>query len=346
MATIRKYRTDEGQVSFTATIRVRGFKSTSRTFDNVKDAKGWADELERELKKKRTRGGARSDLTKLTVADLVEEYLAEPSTQALRSLAGMTQMLGWWTLHYGSTKVMQLGVMTLREARDKLRPGHAAYTVNKYLSSLRSCLSWGRSAGLTDVRWPDRLMLPQPRGRVRYLSDSELSALLTAAAAESPTLHAAVMVSVACGLRQGELLRVKWADVDFERQSLRVLLTKNDESRAVHLPVPAADALKVLKRAAVLGTHIISDARGKPLDKHKLNFRWLRVRKAAGLKDFRWHDLRHSCASYLAQNGASLLELGTVLGHRSLVMTQRYSHLVAGAVTAGHAGLTSKLQQK
>jgi site-specific recombinase XerD len=63
------------------------------------------------------------------------------------------------------------------------------------------------------------------------------------------------------------------------------------------------------------------------------------------LRDFRWHDLRHSCASFLAQQGATLLEIASVLGHRSTVVTRRYAHLVQGAPVTGHAALNEKLQQ-
>ena len=71
---------------------------------------------------------------------------------------------------------------------------------------------------------------------------------------------------------------------------------------------------------------------------------WKAVRSAAGLKDFRWHDLRHSCASYLAQNGSGLLEIGNVLGHKSPSVTARYSPLVEGAPLPAHAGLDKKLR--
>ena len=74
-------------------------------------------------------------------------------------------------------------------------------------------------------------------------------------------------------------------------------------------------------------------------------YRWRLIRHAAGWINFRWHDLRHSCASYLAQGGATLLEIGSVL-HKSPTMTMRYSHLVEGAALKAHAHLSGKLTQK
>jgi site-specific recombinase XerD len=69
------------------------------------------------------------------------------------------------------------------------------------------------------------------------------------------------------------------------------------------------------------------------------------VRAAAGLVDFRWHDLRHSCASFLAQNGASLVEIGSVLGHSSPSVTAKYAHMVAGRPITGADKLAAKLQE-
>jgi integrase len=126
-----------------------------------------------------------------------------------------------------------------------------------------------------------------------------------------------------------------------------VLISKNKKRRLVHLPVPAIEALKKLRRAAVVGQKIVfTRPNGEPADKSFLTFHWKVVRTAAGLVDFRWHDLRHSCASFLAQNGASLVEIGSVLGHSSPSITAKYSHLVAGRPVTGADKLAEKLGSK
>ena len=68
------------------------------------------------------------------------------------------------------------------------------------------------------------------------------------------------------------------------------------------------------------------------------------ARDSIGLKDMRWHDLRHSCASYMAQSGANLLEIGAQLGHKSPSVTMRYSHLVQGKALPSHAAIDKKLR--
>jgi integrase len=158
-------------------------------------------------------------------------------------------------------------------------------------------------------------------------------------------MHAAIVVSIATGLRQGELLRLTWKDIDLDKKHLRVLQSKNGEARVVHIPASAVEALQSLKRADVVSARdVFLSENGRVLTQNLLEHRWKAIRKTAGLKDFRWHDLRHSCASYLAQNGATLLEIGSVLGHKSASITMRYAHLLAGAPVKGHSELDAKLR--
>jgi integrase len=345
MATIRKKKGATGDRPWLAQVRIRPFKAASKTFATREEAKDWAVPLEKELKRQRKARSVRPTLTKYTVAQLARDFLDDPETKALRTSEDLALLLAWWVNHYGAERVLEFGALTLREARAKLQPGRANATVNRYLSAMRSAWNWGRAAELIPQKlsWPSRLMLTEPKGRTRFLDDDELDALLKASAAHSPAMYAAVLVSIACGVRQSELLRLKWADIDFDKQRLRVMLSKNDEARSVYLPGSAIAALKPLKRAPVVGAHVFIDAEGRPVKKSWIEHRWNGVRSAAQLRDFKWHDLRHSCASFLAQQGANLLEIGAVLGHRSASVTRRYAHLVEGAPVTGHTKLDEKL---
>lgn len=346
-------KTKEGVSYFTATVRVAPFKSKSETRSTRKDVKTWAEEQERELKKLREQGNVRGDVTQLTVSGLVKEFLEDPETQQLNTYSDVSQLCAEWVNLRGSEKALQFtNVLLLRKARAKIQKGgkrgpRSNATVNRYLSAARSCWNWARAAGVvpSDIHWPDRLMLSEPKGRVRFLDDDELLKIREAVRAYSPALFALTMVSIATGIRQGELLRLSWQDVDFARSRIRVMLTKNDEARGVFLPATAMQALQALRTAdLVSATHVFLDMDGKPFNKNKLRYRWTQARSAAALKNFRWHDLRHSCASYLAQNGATLLEIGAVLGHKSPSATMRYAHLVQGAAVTGHAELEEKLR--
>lgn len=347
MATIQKRKNKDGSTSYVAWVRIKPFRPVSKSFRQRKAAAEWADDLERELRAQREHGGVRADVATLTVRDLAQAFLEDPDVQALRSYETLELRLAWWVNHYGGERALGLNVLKLREARDKLRPGREPATVNRYLAAMRSCWNWGRAAGLIPHNnlWPRRLMLTERNTRQRYLTDAELDRLLEAAQV-SPVMNAAIVVSLACGLRQGELLRLRWADVDFEKQRLRIMVTKTDTPRSVYLPSAAVAAIKALKRGSVVSTrHVFLNDDGEPLDRYQLDWKWQGIRKAARLADFRWHDLRHSCASFLAQQGASLLEIGTVLGHSSPSVTRRYAHLVAGAPVTGHSALDAKLKR-
>jgi integrase len=348
MASIQKAKKGpkaKGPTPWLAQVRIRPFKPASKRFATKHEAEEWAESLERELKRQRKARSARPSLTKYTVAQLARDFLDDPETKSLRTYSSLELLLAWWVSHYGAERVLEFGALTLREARGKLQPGRAPATVNRYLSAMRSAWNWGRAAELIPQKlsWPSRLMLTEPKGRTRFLADDELDALLKTSAAHSPGMHAAVLVSIACGVRQSELLRLKWADIDFDKQRLRVMLSKNNEARSVYLPQSAAAALKALKRAPVVGQHVFLDESGKPAKKSWIEHRWAGIRAAAKLQDFKWHDLRHSCASFLAQQGANLLEIGAVLGHRSASVTRRYAHLVEGAPVTGHTKLDEKL---
>jgi integrase len=357
MAAIKVIKNADGSRVFGAQVRIKGFDPVYRSFSTRAECIAWRDALTTELKKQRQQGNVRPDLPGLTVAALNTAYLADPGTvndHSERYVAQLKRSLKWWSLHYGATKVMEFGVLQQREARDTLLNGtvrggkkRAPATVVRRLAAQRSAWRWGQAAGLVskDHAWAPRLMPKEPRARVRYLSDTELTALLAAAKAASAVLHTAIMVSIGTGVRRGELLRLTWRDVDLERSTLRVLESKNGERRTVYLPPTTAQTLKDLKAGPVVSaTHVFVRADGKPLTWDRLDKSWRAVRDAVGLVDFRWHDLRHSCASYLAQNGASLLQIGTVLGHKSAGVTMKYAHLVAGAAVTGHDKLDEKLR--
>jgi integrase len=346
--TFRRYKSRDGSTTFTATVRITGFAPAAKTFPTRKAAAEWADTTEELLRGQKRRGtSVRRDVAVLTIGELLLEFLADPETSKLRTFDDLHRLACWWIQEHGSTRALDFNVLVLRQAREKLHRERGPATVNRYLSAMRSAWNWGRAAGLvaSDRRWPERLLLTEPRGRTRFLSDAELGELLNAARKHSVQMHAAIMVSVGTGLRQGELLRLDWRDVDLVKQTVRIRIAKNDEPRTVHLPQSACDALEELQGEKVRGlsaVFVMPD--GSRLRKSTLESRWRVVRDAAGLADFHWHDLRHSCASIMAQSGATLLQIAEQLWHKSFAMTQRYSHLIQGAALPAHAALDKKLR--
>jgi integrase len=169
--------------------------------------------------------------------------------------------------------------------------------------------------------------LKEPRGRIRFLSDDERDTLLKECEdSDHPHLYAVVILALSTGARKNEILNLRWPDIDLPRQAFTIHDTKNNDRR--RLPLSGL-ALKLIRRKSKIRRldcdFVFAQQRNpKPAD---IDREFARARDAAGIKDFRFHDLRHSAASYLAMNGASLAEIAAVLGHKTLAMVARYSHL-------------------
>jgi integrase len=170
----------------------------------------------------------------------------------------------------------------------------------------------------------------EPKGRVRYLTDEERSNLLSACMqSKNKFLYTIVILALSTGMRLREALYLKWSDIDFERKRMILNETKNEERRSASLTGLAFDLMKELseEKKSVESVFVFPSKfnKGKtPVDIRKA---WLNALKAANIEDFRFHDNRHSTASYLAMNSASLAEIAEVLGQKTLQMVKRYAHL-------------------
>lgn len=340
-------RKRNGKKVWLAQVRLAGLKPVSKQFENKDDADTWAADEEKRLKRLRDAGSVVPEIGRLKVSDLIDRYLKDPNTTALDSFEDTSRVLGFWRERFGGVALRAFGAAHVMDARAVLlEKGRKPATVNRYLSWMRRAWNWGRKSSLVDPAqaWPPELMLAENNKRQRFLTDDELAVLLKQARALYPVMRVAIVVSLATGIRQGELLRLEWRDVDFAGKALTIRESKTDTPRSVYLPDAAATALKPLRKGKVVGRAVFLDEAGQALTREDLIYRWERIRKAAGLEDFRWHDLRHSCASWLAQHGASLLEIGQVLGHKTPLTTARYAHLVAGKAVTGHDKLDEKLR--
>ena len=127
-------------------------------------------------------------------------------------------------------------------------------------------------------------------------------------------------------MRKSEMLNLKWGDVDMERCVIVLHETKNRERRAVPLVGRAYYLVRDLRKSRSNESDLLfpSSDPERPVD---IRTAWETAMARAGVKNFRFHDLRHSAASYLAMSGASLPEIAEVLGHKTYQMVKRYAHL-------------------
>jgi len=172
--------------------------------------------------------------------------------------------------------------------------------------------------------------------RTRFLSDEERVRLLAACRASSnDCLFTIVVFALSTGARKSEILGLALADVNLQRSTAVFRDTKNGDTRATPLPRHLRGLLvEKMSKVNALYDSLPHEAptrwlfpRADGLQPIDIRTAWERAREEAGLVDFRFHDLRHSTASYLAMKGASLMEIAEVLGHRTLQMVRRYAHL-------------------
>lgn len=206
-------------------------------------------------------------------------------------------------------------------------------TLNRYLVALAALFAWARRERLVPRGFdaPTKYVEKnkEARGRVRYLSDIERDRLL-AACRESPwpRLYLLVLMALTTGGRRGELLALRWCDVDFDRGEAELHDTKNGDRRIlVLLPQVIEELDKFAPKEPHKSEMLIFRSRLRPSQPYATAKAFNEAVEAARLKDFRFHDCRHCTASYMAQQGASLLEIADTLGHRQLRMVQRYAHL-------------------
>ena len=218
----------------------------------------------------------------------------------------------------------------------------SAATVNRLLVLLRYmfnlAIRW-HTAGVVSNPTATHKLKRLSNHRERFLSAAETQQLIAAVnASPNPMLRYIIPFLLLTGARKREVLDAQWRDVDRERSFWRIPKTKSGRER--HVPLSAA-ALELLDRVPRRKHCDWIFANPKTLKPYvSFYYSWDTARTTAGLSDVRVHDLRHSFASFLVNAGCSLYEVQKILGHASVVMTQRYSHLSQDSLlrAASHAG--------
>lgn len=206
-------------------------------------------------------------------------------------------------------------------------------TLNRYQVALAALFTWAKRQRLVPRGFdsPTRHVEKntETRGRVRYLTDDERERLLAACVESTWTrLYVFVLMALTTGARRGELLGLRWCDVDMDRAEAVLHDTKNGDRRVlVLLPQVIEELSRFAPKDAPTSQALVFRSRLRPSQPYSTAKVFNEAVAAAGIKNFRFHDCRHCTASYMAQAGASLLEIADTLGHRQLRMVQRYAHL-------------------
>lgn len=209
--------------------------------------------------------------------------------------------------------------------RAKLKEGSANATVNRYLSLVRSILR----RCVREWEWIDRApairLLKEPTRRIRFLTREQAVALLNEL---PPHLRAMATFALSTGLRRRNVTGLTWEQVDLERKLAWVHPDQAKGRKAIGVPLNET-ALAVLR--AQVGRHpeTVFTYEGKPVFQVS-SMAWYKALKRAGIEDFRWHDLRHTWASWHVQNGTPLFALQEMAGWETEKMVRRYAHLAVG----------------
>jgi len=334
MATIykRKSRTGKGY-TWRAVIPLPGKKRLCKSFNLKETAKEWIKETEYKLKY-----GSfdfQKHKTTHTFKDLVDRFIADGMLEHYRSKRDAIRHLDYFCKRFGPWPVTNLSsdmisderklLVTTPMANGKLR---ANATINRYTATLSAIFSYA----CTNLDWMIEnpcirlIKLKEPPARNRQLTPHEMTGLLKEAKkSRNSYLYCFILMGFVTGARRGEILSLKWENVDLNRGCAHIPESKNGSARTVPLPPLVVEELKKIhERRNPAKRYVFASKRTFGIMDIKKS--WYKALKEAGITDMRFHDIRHHYATEISKKGASAIALKTGMGHRTLQMVVRYTH--------------------
>jgi integrase len=351
MARIKTRTTTDGTARYTAEVRLKGYPAQTATFKRKTDATKWIQNTESAIRE--GRHFKTTEAKKHTLGEAIERYKVDiaPTKFKPNELRIRLPILNWWKSQIGYCRLSDLSAKDFAACRDILvkQGGNkgtplAAATIKRHFVSITHVLKICQ----LEWHWLEQnplkegiIELPElPRGVVRFLDDDELARLTSACKSSiNNLLYPAFILSVSTGMRQGETMNLYWREptipppntawgvVNLSENCIILHQTKNGNRRRVPLAGVALIELQKLAKVQRLDTQLVFPSPTKPCKPIELKKAWTTALNKAEVVNFRWHDLRHTAASYLAQDGAGLIDIAAILGHSTLQMVQRYAHL-------------------
>jgi integrase len=286
-----------------------------------------------------------SDTAQHTFDELMVAYLM--ATEGRRRNEDVVRLHVWRLKQSFSEKVMETlsasDVTSYIQTR-KTDGGVSNATVNRELEVLSAAINFaGRELDWVIPNPVVGRMLKEPEGRLRWLTRPEAVTLIRAAETQTKAPHLGPLIQLALhtGMRRGELLGLEWERVDLHSAIIYLESQHTKAGKRRTVPINAVARNAILNRARFRAEHcpdapwVFCDAKGTRIASVQRSFGTACER--AGIMDFRFHDLRHTCAAWLVQAGVPLTEVRDVLGHSTIKMTERYAHLAPENVRAALA---------
>lgn len=316
MATLRKRNNGHWQ----ARVR-KANQSITKTFINKVDAERWAKQVEVEMQKGSYTNLALAERT--TFAEIIERYITEVLPTMRGGKADFIRLKALARRPIAKLNMVSLTPQKIAQHRDERLKEIAPATVIRELSYFSSIISYARKEWGINIINPVALITrpKNPQGRSRILDTAETNALFEAlrpTGRRSIWMLPLVRLALETAMRRSELLGLRWEHIDLRRCTIFLQLTKNDTSRTVPLSTHAIQILTEMPRNL--------DGKVFPFTHEVVSQAFNRARKQSGVKDVRFHDLRHMAITRLAEKLPNLIELSAVSGHKSLSMLKRYYH--------------------
>lgn len=324
--------------------RVRKIIKEART-------KAEAEQAEAHIKSQLFRKKYDPDSIQVLFADFVENAFAPYSRANKRSHYDDKRITGILCDFFNGKTLDEITPAMIEQFKQHRLSGMTQYkqtrkpaTVNRELMVLSRIFTLAIDEGHIAINPCSRVKrLRVSNGRTRYLTYEEEAKLLSNLA-DQPQTRNIVILALHTGMRRGEIFDFKWKDVDFAREVINIPHTKTYKSRVVMMNEVVLQMLKDLREAdpdASDSSHVFaSEKTGGRLNNIKNSFHTA-LRKS-GIKDFRFHDLRHSAGTRLADAGVHIAVIAEILGHSKLEMTKRYVHAADKAKREAMAKLALK----
>jgi len=249
--------------------------------------------------------------------------------------------------HFGDTPLSQITSWNIEKWKSDLRKTLKPTSVNRHMTVLKHMFKKAVEWGLVKTNPTVGIKrFPEADPRTRFLTEDELERLLAACKEQKrqPWLLPLVTVAVHTGMRQGELLGLRWSNVDLNRGLITLQQDKTLKIKSIPINEAAREALIWLDKHRY-GDHVFMYHWQKPIGKANVQESIYKVCSKAGIDDFTFHGIRHTFGSHLVMAGVDLATVSKLMGHTKINMTMRYAHLAPKHEAEAVAKLNARLAQ-
>jgi integrase len=264
---------------------------------------------------------------KIPFTDLVTKFLEYSKTNKksyTRDITSSRVLIDY----FGSKTVQQINSWHIEQYKSKRQKDITRFgkppakaTINRELAFLKTMFSKAVKWKITNINpVKDIKLFKENNANLRILSNEEFYKLYESA---NDFLKPILLVAINTGMRRSEIFNLKWQDINYEQEYICVIDSKNNESRIIPMNPVLKDTINNLHKIPD-SEYVFSQSDGMPIKSIKTFF-WSAL-KSSGINHCRFHDLRHSFASRLVMAGVDIVTVQELMGHKSIIMTRRYSH--------------------